>query len=219
MYEGLSDSTRVHPQALMGTEIKHLVKLITSMRDDAQGGRRVAPYDRAHPPPEVSLHLFSFYSLENEPVYFSLIYRLFLQQSLQRMISKVLIVEHSPGDMLSDNNQSDDDQVTEDSYEGEDDDDEDSDDGEEAESSPSEDVVKEVCSKRTLDPCARAPSVQVPSAPVLTAQNPKHARVKSAEPAGKAPKLMKQSAKKESSMPRKAVVLPGIKMNVPVTST
>lgn len=134
------------------------------------------------------------------------------------MISRVPTVDRSPGDVLTDNNPSDEDHNVEDSYEGDDDDEEDSDDGEEAESSPSEYVAKEkeIRSKRTQDPSAKTPSAQVPSAPVLAARNPKHGRAKTGEPAGKAPKLMKQLAKKESSKPRKAVVLPVIKMNMPV---
>lgn len=66
MYEGLGDSTRVHPQALTGMEIEDMVKLITSVRDDTQGGRKVAPYDRDPLPPEVSLHSSVFIVLKKD---------------------------------------------------------------------------------------------------------------------------------------------------------
>jgi hypothetical protein len=56
-YEGLSDKTRVHPQALTGTELEGLVKLITSARDNPQGGRMVDPYEQGRLPAEVNLCL------------------------------------------------------------------------------------------------------------------------------------------------------------------
>lgn len=56
-YEGLSDSCRVHPQALTGTELADLVKLITSAHDNPLGSRRVAPYEQNNLPTEVNLRL------------------------------------------------------------------------------------------------------------------------------------------------------------------